>query len=263
MWYRGPSLFWGGFLVIIGVLFLLANTGVLQNIEWNYIWPVFLIALGLWLILARIGPGGANVDTAESRDGLHKAKLEVAVGGGRIEVRSTALGDQLYRVHVEHAGTAPEVKLDRSTGTVRISHRLDGFVGARRLRIDAQVTDAIPWEIGVSTGAIRGEFNLASTSLTAFDCRAGASQVDLTVGAPKGTVPVRVESGALTVNLVRPVGTAIRIQASGGAVQLKADGSRQDGIGSREWRSDGYDSASNRYEVTVAGGALSVSIGTS
>jgi len=92
MWYRGPSLFWGGFLVIIGVLFLLANTGVLQNIEWNYIWPVFLIALGLWLILARIGPGGANVDTAEPRDGLRTAKPAVAVVRRRFEVPSAALG---------------------------------------------------------------------------------------------------------------------------------------------------------------------------
>ena len=262
---RGPGLFWGGFLVIVGVLLLLANTGVLANIDWNYVWPVLLIALGLWLILARIGPGGAAsaVDTADSRDGLTRAKLEVAVGSGRIQVRSAALGDQLYRAHVEHAGTAPEVKLDRATGTLRISQRLDWFAGARRLRIDAQVADAIPWEIVLNTGAIRGEFNLASTSLASFDCRTGASQVDLTVGTPKGAVPMRVQGGALTVNIVRPAGTAIRLQASGGAVQLRADGTRQDGIGSRDWRSAGYDSAADRYDVTVSGGALSVSIATS
>jgi hypothetical protein len=262
MWNRGPSLFWGGFLVIIGVLLLLANTGVLANVDWNYVWPVLLIALGLWLILARIGPGGATgaVDTSDSRDGLTRARLDVAVGSGRIQARSAALGEQLYKAHIEHAGTAPEVKLDRSTGTLRISQRLDWFAGARRLRIDAQLADAIPWEIGLSTGAIRGEFNLASTSLTAFDCRTGASQVDLTVGTPKGSVPIRVEGGALTVNIVRPTGTPIRIQASGGAVQLRADGSRQDGIGSRDWRSPEYDSAADRYDVTVSGGALSVSI---
>jgi hypothetical protein len=264
MWNRGPSLFWGGFLVIIGVLFLLANTGVLANVDWNYVWPLLLIALGVWLILARIGPGGATaaVDTAESRDGLTRAKLDVAVGSGRIQVRSAPLGDQLYKAHIEHAGTAPEVKLDRSTGTLRISQRLDWFAGARRLRIEAEISDAVPWEVGLSTGAIRGEFNLASTALTAFDCRTGASEVDLTVGSPKGTVPVRVEGGALTVNIVRPAGAAIRVQASGGAVQLRADGSRHDGIGSRDWRSPEYDSAADRYDVTVSGGALSVTIGS-
>ena len=118
MWYRGPSLFWGGFLVIIGVLFLLANTGVLQNIEWNYIWPVFLIALGLWLILARIGPGGADVDTADSRDGLDKAKLDnktflVKASGSNLETlrerhvvecRSAALLALLDQKNLSDAG---------------------------------------------------------------------------------------------------------------------------------------------------------------
>src|SRR2546425_9391402 len=262
MWNRGPSVFWGGALVILGVLFLLANTGLLENINWDYIWPVLLIALGLWLIAARIGPGSASadVDSAEPREELSKARLEIAVGSGRIEVRSAALGDQLYKAHIQHAGSPPEVRLDRATGTVRISQRLDWFAGARRLRIDAQVSDAIPWEVRCSTGAIRGDFNLSTTSITAFECRTGASQVTLDVGAPKGIVPLRIEGGALTVNIARPAGAALKVEASGGAVNLHVDGSHHSGIGSRDWRSPGYDSAADRYEVTVSGGALRVNI---
>ena len=262
MWSRGPSLFWGGLLVIIGILFLLANTGVLENIDWNYIWPVFLIALGLWLILARIGPGGATaeVDSAEPREVLTKAKLEIAVGSGRIEVRSAALGDQLYKTHIEHAGTAPEVKLDRASGTVRISQRLDWFAGARRVRIEAQVTNAIPWEVSCSTGAIRGAFDFSTTELTAFECRTGASQIDLGLASPKGNAPIRIEGGALTVNIVRPAGAAIRVVATGGAVQIRADGVRLEGIGTRDWRSQEFDAAVDGYDVTVQGGALSVNV---
>ncbi len=262
MWYRGPSLFWGGVLVIIGVLFLLANTGVLENVDWNYIWPVILIALGLWLILARIGPGGggADVDSAEPRELLTKAKLEIAIGSGRIEVRSAALGDQLYKTHIEHGGTAPEVKLDRASGTVRISQRLDWFAGARRVRIEAQVTDAIPWEVSCSTGAIRGAFDFSTTELTAFECRTGASQIDLSLAAPKGNAPIRIEGCALTVNIVRPAGAAIRVVASGGAVRIRADGVRLEGIGTRDWRSQEFDAAVEGYEVTVQGGALSVNV---
>jgi hypothetical protein len=264
MWNRGPSVFWGGVLVIVGVLFLLANTGVLENVNWDYVWPILLIALGGWLILARIGPGGASadVDTAEPREELSKAKLEVAVGSGRLEVRSAALGDELYRAHIEHAGTAPEVRLDRATGVLRISQRLDWFAGARRLRIDAKVTDAIPWEVSCSTGAIRGEFDFSTAELTAFECRTGASQIDLNVAAPKGNVPIRIEGGALTINITRPAGAAVRVQASGGAVQIRADGSRLDGIGTRDWRSHEFDAAVNGYDVTVQGGALRVNVGT-
>ncbi|TMD14709.1 MAG: hypothetical protein E6I27_03320 [Chloroflexi bacterium] len=262
MWNRNPSIFWGGALVIVGVLFLLANLGVLNNINWDVVWPVLLIALGVWLIVARVGPGGASadVDSAEPRDGLEKAKLEVAVGAGRLEVRSAALDEQLYRVHIDHAGAPPEIRLDRGTGTVRISQRVDWFMGARRLHIDARLADAIPWEVSCSTGAIRGDFDLSSAALTGFTCRTGASQVSMALGAPKGTVPVRVEGGALTVHVTRPVGAAIQVQASGGAVQLRTDGARQDGLGTRSWRSEGYDAAPDRYDVTVSGGALNVDI---
>lgn len=262
MWSRGPSLFWGVVLVVIGVLFLLANLDV--NINWNVAWPLVLIGIGVWLVIARIGPGGgsADVDTAEPRDGLTRGRFELAVGSGRIAVRSAPLGDQLFRLHIEHSGTAPEVRMDRATGTVRISQRLDWFAGARRLRVQAQLSDAIPWDVSCSTGAIRGEFDVSSTSLGSFECKTGASQIGLTVSSPKGTVPVKVEGGALTVELLRPAGAPVRVLATGGAVQLRADGDRQEGIGPREWRSPGFDSASDRYDVTVQGGALSVRVGS-
>jgi cell wall-active antibiotic response 4TMS protein YvqF len=262
MWSRNPSLFWGGVLVIVGILFLLANLGYLNNLDWNFVWPILLIGLGVWLIAARIGPGGAsaNVDSAEPRENLERAKLDVSVGAARLEVAAQPLEDQLYRVHIEHAGTPPEVRLDRASGTLRISQRSDWFMGARRLHVDARVTDAIPWEVACSTGAIRGDFDFTSTALTGFGCRTGASQVNLALGAPKGIVPVRIEGGALRVSITRPAAAAVQVQASGGAVQLRADGSRQDGLGTRSWKSDGFDAARDRYDVTVSGGALNVDL---
>jgi hypothetical protein len=261
-WNRNPSIFWGGVLVLLGVLFLLGNTGVLNNVNWDVVWPVILIALGLWLVIARIGPGGAfaDVDSSQPRDGLAKARLEIAVGAARLDVRTAALGDQLYRVHIDHAGSPPEVNLDRATGTLRISQSLGWFPGMRRLRVEAQLTDSIPWDLSCSTGTIRGDFDLSTAAVTGFECKTGASRIDLRLPAPKGQVPVRVEGGSLTVDLTRPAASAVRVQVSAGAVQLKADGARQDGIGSREWRSVGYDAAADRYDVTIAGGAANVTV---
>jgi hypothetical protein len=71
---------------------------------------------------------------------------------------------------------------------------------------------------------------------------------------------VRVQGGALTVRITRPAGAGVSVQASGGAVQLRADGNRQEGVGPRSWRSAGFDGASDRYEVTVSGGALNVEV---
>lgn len=262
MWSRNPSVIWGGILVIIGVLFLLSNLNI--NLRWDIVWPIFLIAVGVWFVAARIGPGGnyADVDSAEARDGISQATLDLALGAGTVNVRSASLDDQLYKAHIEHAGASPDVRLDRATGTLKISSRFDWFMGARRFRLDTQLSDAVPWSVKCATGAIRGEFDLSTTQLTGFDCRTGASRITVNLPAPKGVVPVRIDGGALRVDLIRPSGAAIKVQSTGGALQLRADGAHQDGFGNREWRSTGFDGAADRYEVSVAGGALNVNVST-
>jgi NhaP-type Na+/H+ or K+/H+ antiporter len=52
---RNSNVFWGVVLVVLGVLFLLANTGVLEQINWDIVWPVVLIAIGVWLVARRVG----------------------------------------------------------------------------------------------------------------------------------------------------------------------------------------------------------------
>lgn len=260
MWGRNPSFIWGGILVILGVLFLLSNLNV--NVRWDLLWPVLLILVGVWFLAARVGPGGsyADVDSAEAREGISSATLDLTVGAGRIDVRSAALGDQLFKTHIEHAGSPPDIKLERATGTVKINTRFDWFMGARRLRVETQISDAIPWDVKCSTGTIRGEFDLSTTQLTSFDCRTGASRIEVNLPAPKGVVPVRIDGGALRVDVTRPAGAAIKVASTGGALQLRADGEHQDGFGNREWRSTGFDSAADRYEITVSGAALNVNI---
>jgi len=114
--------------------------------------------------------------------------------------------------------------------------------------------------VNLTTGAIRADVDLAATKLTAFGCRTGASTIDLALGAPSGVVPVKIEGGALTVRMTRPAGAAIQVQASGAGVQLQVDGSHSDGVGTRNWKSAGFDAAADRYDVSIAGAALSVDV---
>lgn len=256
VWRR--QLFWPAVLILVGAYFLLRNLGVIRD---DVFWPLVLIAAGVWLIAARVGPAGsyAGVDSVEPREDLQQAKLDLAVGAGRVDVRSAPLDGQLYRAHLEHAGRSSEIRLDRPTGTVRVSQRFDWFAGPRRVQLDAQLTDAIPWQVSCSTGAIRGRFDLSSAQLSRFDCQTGASHIELFLGAPHGVVPIRIHGGALTVDVVRPAGAGVKVDASGGAVQLRGDGTRQDGVGSRSWASAASD-APDRYEMSVSGGAVTVNV---
>ena len=46
-------MFIGLVLVIVGLIFLLEQTGIITGSVWNYVWPCIVIALGLSMILGR------------------------------------------------------------------------------------------------------------------------------------------------------------------------------------------------------------------
>jgi hypothetical protein len=43
----------GLLLVAVGVVFLLGNMGAFRFIDWHYIWPLVIIALGVYLVAQR------------------------------------------------------------------------------------------------------------------------------------------------------------------------------------------------------------------
>jgi hypothetical protein len=263
-WFRGPSYFWGGVLVLVGVLALLGNLNLLDNVNWNYVWPVLLIALGAWLIVVRRLPGGpatyaggSAAERSDPREGIAKARLELALGTAEVDIRGAALSDQLYRAKIDSHGQPPEVQLDRSTGTVRISQHGAWMMGGwGRVELDVQLSDALPWEVIAKTGTIKGGIDLSTAVLSRFECDSGSSKLELSVSRPTGEVPIRIEGGSVRVRLRRPSGTAIRVQAAGGSIRLVADGVRQGGFGTVVWQSPGSESATDRYEVRFSGGSV-------
>jgi hypothetical protein len=267
-WFRGPSYFWGAVLVVVGVLALLGNFHLLDNLNWNYVWPVFLIALGAWLIVARGLPGGGDTivggraaDRSDPREGLERATLDIAVGTARVEIRGAALGDQLYHAKIGHSGQAPEVDLDRATGTLRIAQHGSWMMGGwGRVDLEIQLSDAIPWEIHAKTGTIKGTIDLSTARLSRLESDAGASRIELSVPKPAGEVPIRMEGGSVRLRLRRPSGTAMRLEASGGSVHLTADGVRQRGLGNLVWQSPGLESATDRYSARFSGGSVHADI---
>lgn len=49
-------MFWPAVLIVAGVYFLLYNVGLLYWLRFDYVWPVVLIALGIFLIYRRARP---------------------------------------------------------------------------------------------------------------------------------------------------------------------------------------------------------------
>jgi hypothetical protein len=291
------SYVWPAILILIGVVALLINANLLSADRLYRVfdlWPLILIVVGLELIARRafhgvaaevaagliivlaaagtiayvaVGPalpgGTQTLDSHDTIGGLTTATLNVDAGAATITVTgSGSLGADLYKAHMTYSGNKPDVSLDRSTGDLTISQNSSNFLffQSRRLVMDLQISSSLPWKIVVNTGAATDTFKLSSISVASIELNTGASRDEITLGPPKGQVPVTINGGALTVNVHRTAGTEAAVQVSGGAISMTADGRGYHGFGSENWQSTGYDSAPDSYRIEVNGGACTVTM---
>ena len=89
----------------------------------------------------------------------------------------------------------------------------------------------------------------------------GASRVEVTLPPASGIVPVRVLGGASNVAIHRPEGVSAQIRVGGGSTNLAFDERCFGAVGGEVGlQSPDYAGASDRYDITISGGASSVII---
>ena len=258
-------------LIGIGVVVLLANTGVLsrQAVErLGDLWPLLLVILGLQLILnhtlphrqatliglavtaviviaavayATLAPatsvGAQKVDASAQSGGLTAATLDLNYSAATVDVNAADLGDRLYQVHVDYpAGeNPPTISLDHENGRLEI-HESSSFspfhlFGSNRRHIVLALTDRIPWTIQVGGGATNLSLDLRHLQLTKLEVSGGANRMDAQLPAAKGTVMLQVSGGASNLTLRAPTETQWRIGVSGGANAVTINGSTSGAFG--------------------------------
>jgi hypothetical protein len=291
------SLFWPAILILVGVFALLVNAGFVPVERLDRLadlWPLILVVIGLELVVRRslqgataeiaaalivllaiggaaayvaLGPaiptGIQTLDASGSVGSIKHATVQVDAGGATITMQgSSSLGDDLFRAHIEYSGRKPDVSLDPSSGQVHISQSSTSgfFLQSHRFALTLQLNSSVPWQIAVNSGASSDVFTLSTVRVARIDVNTGASKEDITVGDPSGTVPIKINGGALTVNVHRPVGTAASVSVSGGAASLSFDGRQSKGVGTLTAKTSDYDHASDRYQIQVDGGADTVTV---
>ena len=113
---RNTSVFWAVVLILVGVLFLLNNFGLLPHLGfsiWNLIWPIFLIALGVWFISRTfMQPAPAEMEPGSiPLDGASRAEIELQHGAGELRLAAGAsagvLAEGVIRRRAALRGEAP------------------------------------------------------------------------------------------------------------------------------------------------------------
>ena len=194
------------------------------------------------------------------RDGAGAAKLVFEHGlAPRVTVRGAPLGDTLARCRFE--GEAPV--LAARGNELRVDYRgfFRWFFLGRMAPGDVEINAEIPWTIHIDGGVARTDLDLSGIDLRQFEIRGGAARVELTLGKPRGIVPLRITGGAARLAIRHPPGVASRLRVGGGVAHLDYGEQRLGAVGGGiALESRGWDAAGDGYDIKIGGGAAHLAV---
>lgn len=250
------SIFWPILLIGFGLVWLLNNLNLIPGWSWSTIWqlwPVFLIAIGLDLLIARrsailgaivalttiglvvilIMAGGTlgirsdpEVVTeyfSETLGSANSARLDLNFSIGPTFIEALVGSDDLIQAEITHLG---EVEFT-SSGTNRKTVLLDSvehsmqigrldFFNERDLRWEIGITPEIPVELNINGGVGEADLDLSQLELTGFDLDVGVGQMRIFLPASPDRYDARITGSVGETTIEIEDGADIRLDIDGG-----------------------------------------------
>ena len=258
---RRDNIFWGGALILLGVLFLLQAQGIISNI-FTFFWPIALILVGGWLIMSVYWrPDEPVEDTFSVPLGEAKTvRYNFAHGAAQIEINGNAPSGQAL-VGTSAAGMNQRSQRNGESLEVHVEAgpSFVPFIGPAQGVWRYQLTREVPVTLSVEAGASSLEINLQDVLATHIELETGASSASVTVPA-RGLSLMNVEAGAASVSIRVPESTAARIRVDEGVTAVSVDTNRFPKSDTYMYQSPNFDSAVARAEINIEAGLGSVSV---
>lgn len=295
---RRPSLVGPLILITLGVLFLLANLGMLPLTFWEIaarFWPLVLILVGLELVIGLRSTIGALVIVVLWLALVAGVVWLTFAGGGVLptaamttETLSQPLGDiksATVKLDIGVATTnvtalGPDA-VDLMKGTfahssgIRIVKSYNETLGEGQLGLRGEGAGFSPfdfgnsqWDIGlnpspplalnVNGGVGRVYLDLSGLNVTAINLDAGVGTIVATT--PQiGVTTLTVNGGVGNVMITVPNGVSARIRVNSGLGAVRVSEARFPKSGSGYQSSD-FAASPNRIDITVDGGIGSIDV---
>ena len=216
-------------LIGIGALFLLINV---LNIRFASLWPLILIALGLYLLYGRnsIGSTSKTGTFRAPLEGATAVDVELHLSVGEAEVHTLGESDDLIDAELSYRG---DIDFDVS-GAERKHVRLRQTMDSSWEWINPAhwfgVIDEYHWNIGLSPkvptaldlhgGLGAATLNLAEMQLTSLRLQGGAGLITATLPASDTAYPLRLQGGVGKVELRLPAQTSANMEIQGGVGEI-------------------------------------------
>ena len=128
-------------------------------------------------------------------------RLEFTKGAAKVTLKGDPALTDLYQA--SFVGPVPEITVNGNTVVVQQRRRFRPF-DWRAQSADFTLSTAVPWDISLRGGMWKLAADLRALRVTSLEVTGGASDIEVRLPAPAGTVPVRVSGGASKVALLRP-----------------------------------------------------------
>jgi hypothetical protein len=260
---RINNTFWGGIIILAGLVFLLDALNVIAVNVWGVFWSVALIAVGVWFLSWALGYRREDETETVSvpLEGAEAARIVIRHGAGRLSVEGGA-GEEEVLSGTTRGGF--EFRKRLTNGKLNVDVHAPGrmymvlpFV--QPLIWSLKLNGQVPLELEIRGGANETKLDLSQLKVTDLQVRTGASDTILTLPAQADHTRVEVHCGVASVRINIPETVAARIRASGGLSNISIDRNRfprSDGY----YQSPEYDSSEHKADLYLSMGVGSVTV---
>lgn len=263
---RRANIFWGVILILLGGLFFLQANGRISDVL-GWFWPIFLALFGVWILAGYFFPAKERQADHFSIDlqGAAQLALNFNHGAGSVLLTGGApsgvavAGTRAAGVNINShlTGDRLEVKIDAGPSFIP-------FVGPESGTWHFELNQDVPLSLNVDAGASNLDLDLSALKLKHLNVDTGASMLKIKLPANAGDTLVDIDSGATTLDFSVPHGVAARVRTKQETSKINIDQSRfpqRDGMADGSlYQSPDYDSAANKVEINLDGGANTVNV---
>lgn len=258
------SLFWGMMLILVGALLGLQAAGIITGNIWGYMWGVFLLGAGLWLLLGAFRSPASHSEgkgVSIDRKNAGRASIRFEYGAASLILRGGAPAEKVLE---GSSGVAMDLSVNYVADEARIKVASGPswipFLGPDGGAWTFQLNEEIPLDISVASGASSADLDLTHVKARSVRFEVGASLVKLVLPEAAGDTKVEIQGGASTFDLTLPPGVEGRVDVRQGASAIDIDEVRFPRVGMNQYESAGYASAANRADIVLNTGAARINI---
>ncbi len=263
---KSKSTFWGSLFILAGLLLLLDNLGLLQVHIWALIWPVFIIAIGVWTLLA--AKQGSDILEKEQisipLEETKRGKLNLSFGAGQLQIHADPANETLLKGSFS-GGVEKSVRREDEFAALQLKPVSGNFFsalmpwtwGAREWIFG--LNRSIDWQLHLEMGASDALIDLKELRITELSIDTGASNTKVILPSSAGYTHVDLDGGAASILFEIPEGVAARIQVDSGLASIEIDRLRFPRTG-EFYQSENFETAENKIDISADFGAGSLRI---